>query len=410
MQFPVFLSAAILNGPNSPLISVLSPQEFIRLCSLHFPHSTLSLGWSSGVGDEQQYSWTHVKQMFDVVHGISQPLNFNVQAEFLVNSLSQVKWLLEMTGASLSVYHHVRNTALMKQTQVILKQLPKHRVYCISTPPCFEKSHQEDTGPDFMKTSAQDTFPLKANLWQIHATSADLSMLLSSESFIMGHGILKTIQEYGKDAPWVIQTRVEFIPGGGGDSLGSLQIFLHGYLTGPLVHGVCCSISKDGTMQLSLKGVSPLQISPMRSTLRGRSPCFQLTIMETPNRQVTFRADQPKVCSNYDVIEHSKQLMIPTVGMHFQSHHLILSKGQDLSLAVVDAMQMLFWTSCQNLILPCWYMQTPNAVFIDLLWVTSRRCMNVSSCVECVICDAKGIWVFMTGVLLCMVTCVNRGI
>jgi hypothetical protein len=155
------------------------------------PHATLSLGWTSaGIGPEKHYTWPMVKKMYDIVHDaeISQPISFNVKGEYLMKSMQQLKWLMQITHSSLCVYLHKEVSISPTDFLNVRRQLPKKRLYFTAMSEVFPEVRKMEA--ERIEDFPDDTLILQAQLWQIRKVD-NMDMLMSSESFMIKHGMIR---------------------------------------------------------------------------------------------------------------------------------------------------------------------------------------------------------------------------
>jgi len=100
---PIFLSADILQGPggSEPL---LEAQEFISLCNQFYPDAILSLGWVTGYIEGGKYEHGLFEQMLTATNSYNGHLTLTLRACYLKDSLKEIRWLLQNTHHTLTVW------------------------------------------------------------------------------------------------------------------------------------------------------------------------------------------------------------------------------------------------------------------------------------------------------------------
>uniref|UniRef100_A0A3P8WEB1 Family with sequence similarity 151 member B n=1 Tax=Cynoglossus semilaevis TaxID=244447 RepID=A0A3P8WEB1_CYNSE len=99
LKCPVWVNADILPGPGGQA-TPLEPQSFLAAISSLSSDIVLSLGWTTGwtAGrDNPGYSWDMVHLMEKICRNLISPVTFPVRAALLVQSLSQLTWLLQQS-------------------------------------------------------------------------------------------------------------------------------------------------------------------------------------------------------------------------------------------------------------------------------------------------------------------------
>ncbi|ELT88790.1 hypothetical protein CAPTEDRAFT_189649 [Capitella teleta] len=342
LAVPIHLSAAVLNGPNAEFSTSkpLDASRFIHLCSSLMPRATLSLGWTSKMvnGKTSRYSWTTVMQMFDLIHDaqLSLPISLNLESEFVSGSIQQLKWLMQMTNTTLHIYLNSKNLTPAVDILAMRKQFPKNRLYYIGLSDVLSKVRSlENEQPEKFR---DNTFILKADLWQVHSMD-NMEMLMASESFLIKHGILESVDDLypNEHKSRLIQTTVEFTnPENVGEGL---NIYLHGLLGISGVQGIRCSIRRDGLMLLTVDGVNDHRSESVHTQLSGTASCFRISIFEVYNRLVKFKVQRPLDCS-FAVIEQEQVLSIPIAGFELKSGRLFLSKADDSQYVAIDRIEI----------------------------------------------------------------------
>uniref|UniRef100_A0AAQ6IMT3 Menorin-like domain-containing protein n=1 Tax=Anabas testudineus TaxID=64144 RepID=A0AAQ6IMT3_ANATE len=111
---PVWVNADILPGPGGQA-RPLEPQAFLSAVTTLPTHTVLSLGWTTGWTAgivNPGYSWDMVRGMEEVCRTLQHPVTFPVRAALLVQSFSQLTWLLQQSD---------RPFTIPQEKQVMLK-------------------------------------------------------------------------------------------------------------------------------------------------------------------------------------------------------------------------------------------------------------------------------------------------
>lgn len=109
---PLFVNADILPGPGggSPRFE---PKEFLRLCQELLPQAVLSLGWTvsdRGIG----YTPEMLAEMRALLVDVDAPVTLCFHAWYLLTSWPEVKWLLDETDYTLTVWGKIADPELLR--------------------------------------------------------------------------------------------------------------------------------------------------------------------------------------------------------------------------------------------------------------------------------------------------------
>lgn len=315
------MNADVLEGPNADAASskVVDPQRFLRLCNSLFPHSTVSLGWTTGsptFGGTTRYDWASVKSMYDLVEKwqLKQPLTFVARASLARHSLPQLKWLTEMTGGSLTIWSPHEDEVPVNDLLMIRYKFPRHKVFYdvhdslyMAFQPVRDEAEVRLTEGD--KTLAAATF--RANKWKVVKTKGGEVIYLGNEAVLLQKGLLVTRDMYA--SPFIISGRVEFLSTEGSDISHpepGLEIFvLVTQSSRPdTLSGIKCSIGADGSIRISTQGIPGID-RHVESSVTGATACFSFHLTNKDESHLTMTVVRQKLCGS----ENSPHDMVGTL-------------------------------------------------------------------------------------------------
>ena len=349
---PVQLSAEVAEGPNSFMApnKYLDPRRFIKQCMTAFPESTLSLGWTNGWSTDgvQIYSWSMVKVMHDIVASadVQQPLTFNVRAKLVKNSLTQLKWLMEMTGGTLTLFSPQLDKLNSNEILNVRHRLSKDKVFYD-----IDSSIKAELEKVPLDGGLDERQKFQLGQWKaIHSKDGE-KIYLGSEALIFQNGLLISREEFhlenGRDAV-TIKGQVEFINiptvPESGDSVTSpvgLGIFLRvsqGSIA-TIVSGIRCFIGFDGHLEISTQSI-PGMDRRQEATVSGTLPCFSFVIDDYQDMdKIVMTVSRLKSCS--DVVQHADEDHVTKIefsmkDIEIHSHYMAIRAPSTQAFAVVD--------------------------------------------------------------------------
>ena len=352
LSVPVHLSAEVAEGPNSFMApnKHLDPRRFIKQCKTAFPESTLALGWTNGWSPDgvQIYSWSMVKAMHDIVADaeVNQALTFNVRAKLVKNSLMQLKWLMEMTGGTITLFSPRTDSLNSNEILNVRHRLPRDKVYYDIDGSIKAKLEKVplDGGLD-----ERQKFQLSQ--WKaVHSKDGE-KIYLGSEALIFQNGFLISREEFhlegGRDAV-TIEGKVEFINiptvPEDGDSVKSpvgLGIFLRvsqGSIA-TILSGIRCFIGFDGHLEISTQSI-PGMDRKQEATISGTLPCFSFMISDYQDMdKIVMTVSRLKSCS--DIVQHADEdhetkIEFSMKDFEIHSHYMAIRAPSTQAFTVVD--------------------------------------------------------------------------
>ena len=316
----MYLSANILDGPNTDAADkAVDPHRFLRLCNEVFPHSTISLGWTTGPvasGVARQYSWADVKNMHDLVEKweLKQPLTFSVRAALVKNSLAQLKWLTEMTGGTLTVWASPQDEVPVSDLLLLRHKFPKHKVlYDLHEALQLQFQPVRDEADTRLgdDEKAQATALFKADMWKVVKTKDGEMIYLGNEAVLLQKGLLVTREMH--PSPFTVEGRFEFLPVAGhdfGDSEPGLEIFvLVTQSSRPdTLSGIKCFIGASGTTRLSTQGMPGVD-RKVEGSIPGGTACYRLTLTNKDQSHLIMTVMRQKVCGSHSTANDGENML-----------------------------------------------------------------------------------------------------
>ena len=355
LHVPVHLSAELLEGPNWHLApnKPLDPQRFFRLCSEIFPRSTVAFGWTNGWTadkDNDKYDWSMVKAMHDLIEhrNIKMAITLNIRAVFAKQSAPALKWLMEMTGASLTLFSPSTDDVPVSDLLYIRQMFPKHKVfYDLSA-----KLAAEFAAKKHSSTSEQDYFVFQAEKWKVVHYQTGEKVYLGNEAVVMQHGMLVSKDEMLAQPGHSVEIsgRVEFLevptepPTPEKPGLG-LEVCLRVTQASrpDSISGICCYIGADGNLHVRSRSVPGVDVS-RDAVVRGTAPCFRFTITDSsPAGDITLKVVRLKSCSAVlasSKVEDEAMIQFTMKNIEIDGTHLALRSSHFEGFTVIDQLRM----------------------------------------------------------------------
>jgi len=110
-RIPLMVNADLLVGPGGTPVN-FDPAEFLALHKKYLPRSILSPGWKVGENGTS-YSREMLTEMWELLRPVRGPVTLCFHAWFLFSSWPDVKWLLDQTSYSLTVWGKIGDPELL---------------------------------------------------------------------------------------------------------------------------------------------------------------------------------------------------------------------------------------------------------------------------------------------------------
>lgn len=360
----MWLQANILKGPNA-VEEPLDLARFLRLTTSHFPQSTLSLGWSSSVGKEHEnhYNWTVVKAMYDLIEtrNIRQPLTFHVRAALAWRSIAQLRWLMEMTGATLTLYASSGDGVTLENLRYLRKKLPKDEVF-------YDIPQELQTMLDGMTENNEnvvDVQPLmgerekgyvfKAEEWIILRADHGEKVYLGTESLVLQRGILLTRDKFdvASRGTLTVHGRVEFVehakavqsqtPSASDLGIEVILSVVQGGRPGA-ISGFKCFVGAQGHVSIatqSIPGTDAREDASMFDIIQSVG-CAHFTVEHTHLEKIKLTVSQVKDCSHFES-ETLKTISVslPVREIAIDAGHIALRGTGDVGFAALPMLKVV---------------------------------------------------------------------
>ena len=364
LKVPIWLQANILKGPNAAE-EPLDLARFLRLTTSHFPRSTLSLGWSTSVGAEHEnhYNWTVVKAMYDLIEtrNIMQPLTFHVRASIAWRSIPQLRWLMEMTGGTLTLFASPNDGVTLQNLQYIRSKLPKDEVF-YDIPQELETildgvrdSKDNQVGIQPLMGEKEKGFVFKAEEWIILRADHGEKVYLGTESLVLQKGILLSRDKFdvASKGNIAVHGRVEFVehvkptrpqPTGKND-LGMEVIIsvVQGGRPGA-ISGFKCFIGAQGHVSIatqSIPGTDAREDGAMFEVAQNVG-CAHFVIEHTHLEKIKLTVTQVKDCSHSESeVLKTVTISLPIREIAVDAGHIALRGTGDTGFAAVPMLKVV---------------------------------------------------------------------
>ena len=365
---PVHLSAEVAEGPNSFMApnKFLDPQRFIKQCKSASPGFTLALGWTNGWSDdgEKVYTWSMVKAMYDIVEeqAIQQSLTFNVRAKLVKSSITQLKWLMEMTDATLTLFSPGEDNLKSNDILNVRHRLPQEKIFYD-----IQESIKADLHSVPQDGGVDERQMFQLSQWKAVRSKGGEKIYLGSEALIFQNGLLVSKEEHRLQpgASFIlIKGRVEFIniptvpeEGDSKTSPVGLGVFLRVSQSSvaSIVSGIRCFIGFDGHLEISTQSIPGVD-RKQDATVTGTLPCFSFEISDYPDLdKIVMIVSRLKVCS--DTVseiddEHVTKVEFSLKDILIESHYMAMRAPSTQAFVVVDHFQ-INWS--KRVLLISWY-------------------------------------------------------
>jgi hypothetical protein len=370
LNAPLHLSAAIIDADPSRLSAerAIDSNRFLRLCMTHAADCTLALGWISAPGSHR-YNWTAVKAMHDTIERwqIRQPITFNVPTSHIRRSISQVKWLMEMTpGSTLTVV--ATSAPPLHSAQLLLddlvyvrRRLPRHSVfYDVPLPVHVEFNAVKDDvpvhgHPDAVEVDESRSFVV--DQWKVVRSRDGEKIYLGTAAVLLQTGVLITRAEYpaSPQKPVVIAGRVEFldepaVEDEGGDKVKDansrrdevgLAVFLRASQSSrpDSLSGIRCFFGVTGEIRIELRRIPGAQ-AESRTVLPGSAPCIGFQIVDGGVSGITAHVTRPKSCDvDFDLAENvdfEADVQLPMKDVTTEESFIAIKQSIPIGFTAID--------------------------------------------------------------------------
>lgn len=110
-RIPLIVNADLLVGPGGSSV-IFDPAEFLALHKRYLPQAILSPGWKVS-DDGTSYSREMLTEMWDLVRPVRGPVTLCFHAWHLLTSWPDVKWLLDQTPYTVTVWGKIGDPELL---------------------------------------------------------------------------------------------------------------------------------------------------------------------------------------------------------------------------------------------------------------------------------------------------------
>lgn len=110
-RIPLIVNADLLVGPGGKPV-IFDPAEFLALHKKYVPQAILSPGWKVGDGGTS-YSREMLTEMWNLMRPVRSPVTLCFHAWFLFSSWPDIKWLLDQTSFTVTVWGKIDTPELL---------------------------------------------------------------------------------------------------------------------------------------------------------------------------------------------------------------------------------------------------------------------------------------------------------
>ncbi|XP_005090098.1 uncharacterized protein LOC101863315 [Aplysia californica] len=336
MKYPVWIHADVLQGPHGGP-TVIDLQRFVKTQKRLFPRCTLSLGWTTATQTDMRqsaYTWEMVWDMLDMVQEWdfeNQLLVFQARLSLTHNSVPQLKWLADNTGASLMVWNADGDAVINEDIMHLAYRFSLEKIY-------FDLGHPElqlhlDRHRYYSRTKLdhfalkRDEVMFKHDMWlKMGFHRQKNSILASTEAIILASPLVYIItkSKYLPTSEIYIQGRIRFFNRNNReaeDYRTGLDIYLRAtkYDSFEEIVGIRCFIGVGGEVEVTGSNL-PEKIEKFRNTARvtpTSSNCYRFKIVDEKYR-VTIAVQPLHDCTTLESVEEEVE-MVPLVKVEIPS-------------------------------------------------------------------------------------------
>ena len=301
--------------------------------------------------------------MYDLIEtrNIMQPLTFHVRAALAWRSVAQLRWLMEMTGATVTLYASPEDGVTLQNLQYIRNKLPYDEVF-------YDIPQELETILDGMrdsKDSLAEVQPLmgekekdlvfKAEDWIILRADQGEKVYLGTESLVLQRGILLSRDKFdvATKGKLTVHGRVEFVEfakpihdkSTNTNDLG-IEVILSVVQGGRpgAISGFKCFIGAQGHISIatqSIPGTDAREDASMFEITQGIG-CAHFDVEHTHLDVIKLTVTQVKDCSNYesDVLK-TVTVSLPVREIAVDAGHIALRGTGDIGFAAIPMLKVV---------------------------------------------------------------------
>ena len=354
LHIPVWLNANILKGPNEPEDPPIDVNRFLRIATDTLPKSTLSLAWTTNWKkntSNKGYDWPMVKEMHDYIEkwSIKQPITFAVRASLLIHSVAPLKWLMEMTDGTISVFCPDYDDVIVNHLLYVRYRFPPHKVF-YDLPKLiavqFEEYKNNALSQIPVDMLENQPFIFNSKDWNVRVRNRDgATMYMGTESIVMSKGLLVSKDEHivhdGK--PVEYYGKVEFLDVSALTDKDYERIGLEVFLRVPDSSTpsrepvIRAFLGIKGDMLLSAENI-PIATGREEGKIATNSQCFKFRIVDDfTTVQFTVWSDCSKVVTKG---VGSKTLSMSAKNIRTESGHTAIKGGDTDVYVVIEEFQI----------------------------------------------------------------------
>ena len=290
-----------------------------------------------------------------------QPLTFHVRAALAWRSVAQLRWLMEMTGATVTLYASPQDEVTLQNLQYIRNKLPHDEVF-------YDIPQELETILDGMRDSKDnlaEVQPLmgekgkglvfKAEDWIILRADQGEKVYLGTESLVLQRGILLSRDKFdvATKGKLTIHGRVEFVEfakpihdkSTNTNDLG-IEVILSVVQGGRpgAISGFKCFIGAQGHISIatqSIPGTDAREDASMFEITQSIG-CAHFVVEHTHLDVIKLTVTQVKDCSHYesDVLK-TVTVSLPVREIAVDAGHIALRGSGDIGFAAIPMLKVV---------------------------------------------------------------------
>ena len=295
--------------------------------------------------------------MYDLFEekNLRQPLTFHVRAALAWRSVAQLRWLMEMTGATLTVYAFSEDGVTLQNLMYIRQKLPKDEVF-------YDIPQEMEQLLDGLRGGNEETIEIqplmgekdkghvfKAEEWIILRADHGEKVYLGTESLMLQRGILLSRDKYdvSRMKSMMVHGRVEFVEKTKSASTSDLGLeivlsVVQGARPGA-ISGFKCFIGSLGHISIatqSIPGADTREDGTMFESPQTIG-CAHFTIEHTHQDKIKFTINQVKDCaSSVSDILNTASVTLPVKDISMDAGHIAVRGTGDNGFAAIPMLKV----------------------------------------------------------------------
>ena len=234
-----------------------------------------------------------VRQMYELIKEwkVTQPITFPVRASLMAHSVPQLKWLTEMTAATITLWMGEADPLTISHMAYVRSKFDKDQIYYDLKDDFikeFDKVKEDSESHIASEFKHADRLSFKPAYWNIFDSGDEKVVEMGSESVLIKNGMLITKEEYKASSfsPVTIKGQAELLDVSGIlDSNVGFEIYLRvdKSTSSSNISGVKCFIGANGKLNIASSNIKGLN-SFGHTILKVNPGCIQFTITDAGDK------------------------------------------------------------------------------------------------------------------------------